>query len=166
MRFAINGGCTRTCSLNEVNLAGYGGDVHQLYEDGGNRETIQAFLMERGVRVSTGAIGRHKQKHLDPMVVAPRGSDEPDRPREKKSHIQILEEIISAGGAQLDTKGVRISPEMTMKAIEMHHKLTEGSVWEDFLSAIGAMAEDAPAPPENPDASQSEDEQAQVAPDE
>lgn len=161
MRYAVNGKCGRTCSLNEINLHGYGGEVHQLYEDGKNRDTIRSFLAERKISVALGTIGRHKQLHLDPLVEAPVG-DPHAKPKKKKSHLEILEEIISSGGEQLGTKGVRISPEMTMKAIEMHHKLTEGSVWEDFLGAIGAMADESSAGgPENPEAVASTEEAAQ-----
>lgn len=163
MRFAVNEKCRPSCTLNEINLPGQlAGGVHTLYEDGANREKIRNFLLESGVRVSEGAIGRHKANHLIPLVE--RG---PQAKGKKRTHLEILEEIIESGGDQLSTKGVRISPEMTMKAIEMHHKLTEGSVWEDFLSAIGAMADDATSEggPENPDAVESVEEQAQSASD-
>lgn len=162
MRYAVNGKCGRTCSLNEINLHGYGGEVHELYESGANREKIRTFLSERKIVIALGTIGRHKTLHLDPLVEA-RPGDPHAPPPKKKSHIEILQDIITAGGEQLGTKGIRISPEMTMKAIEMHHKLTEGSVWEDFLSAIGAMADESVAggDAENPEAIQSSEEAAQ-----
>lgn len=163
MRYAVNDKCRTSCTLNEINLPGQlASGVHELYEDGANREKIRLYLAEGGVRVSDGAIGRHKSNHLIPLVE--RG---PTARAKKRTHLEILEEIIESGGDQLSTKGVRISPEMTMKAIEMHHKLTEGSVWEDFLTAIGAMADDAVSEggPENPDAVESGDEQAQSASD-
>ena len=158
MRYALNGKCRTSCTLNPINLPGEAADgVHTLYEQGANREAIQAYLQTLSIRVSTGAVGRHKQNHLDPMVDAGPGSGKSG----KKTHLQILEEIIEQGGSQLGTSGTRISPEMTMKAIEMHHKLTEGSVWEDFLGAIGAMGDELAGGPENPDAVQSGDEQGQ-----
>lgn len=161
MRYVVNGRCKASCSLNEINLPGpLVPVVHSMYEEGKNRETIAAFLAEHQVRVSTASIGRHKGNHLDPGGDALPGDGKP------KSHLEILNTIIEQGGQQIGTKGVRISPEMTMKAIEMHHKLTEGSVWEDFLNAIGAMAdEDREGGPENPDALQAADEQEQVAAD-
>lgn len=156
MRYAVNDKCRVSCTLNAINLPGeLAPAVHTLYEEGGNREKIRLFLAEHNVKVSDGAIGRHKSNHLEPLVESAAGDGK------KKSHLQILEEIISAGGEQIGVKGIRISPEMTMKAIEMHHKLTEGSVWEDFLSAIGAMGDEAAAGVENPDAVQSGEEQEQ-----
>lgn len=158
MRYAVNAKCQRNCTLNAINLPGETAEaVHQLYESGANREKIRLYLAEHAVRVSDGAIGRHKTNHLEALVEsAPGGSTG------KKTHLQILEEIIAKGGDTLSMQSVRISPEMTMKAIEMHHKLTEGSVWEDFLSAIGAMGDEvSEGGPENPDAQTSADEQAQ-----
>ena len=159
MRYVVNGNCSRTCSLNAINLAGFHTQVHELFESGANRAKIRAWLVEHDVVVSDGAIGRHKSNHLEP------GVEGLNKTGEKKSHLQILEQIIQRGGNNLDLTTTRISPEMLMKAIEMHHKLTEGSVWEDFLSAIGAMGDEMTSDggPETPDAVQSDDEQGQGA---
>jgi hypothetical protein len=158
VRYIVNDKCRRSCTLNQINLPGdLAGAVHSMYEAGANREAIRTYLAERKVTVSDGAIGRHKGNHLDPAV------EDGTTPGEKKSHLAILEQIIQKGGSTLDVSSTRISPEMLMKAIEMHHKLTEGSVWEDFLSAIGAMGDAMAAEggPETPDAVQSADEQEQ-----
>lgn len=162
MRYAVNDKCRPTCSLNEVNLPGaLANDVHGMFESGINRVKIAEFLGAQNVRVSDRAVGRHKANHLEPLVGRPSSGGD----GKKKTHLEILNQMIEAGGEQLDIKSTRISPEMTMKAIEMHHKLTEGSVWEDFLGAIGAMGDELAGGPENPDAVESVDEQAQSAPD-
>jgi hypothetical protein len=156
--------CRRDCSLNPINLPGIAADVvHSMYEAGDNREAIRQYLLTQGVSVSDGAIGNHKRKHLEPIVAATGvGFAKPGAPPKKKTHLEILEQIIQSGGETLDIKSTRISPEMLMKAIEMHHKLTEGSVWEDFLGAIGAMGDEMTGGPENPAAVESAGEQAQA----
>lgn len=136
-------------------------EVLRRYGAGDNRAEIKAYLATQGITVSESSIGNHKQKHLEVLHVGP--AAESRRKRDKpKTHLEILEQIIQRGSETVDVRTTRISPEMLMKAIEMHHKLTEGSVWEDFLSAIGAIgAEAAEGGPENPNLVASADEQAQ-----
>lgn len=161
--YVVGPNCRRDCGLNPINMpTDVGEQVLSMYGAGKNRADIRAYLLTQDISVSEAAVGNHKARHLEAMFSGPAIRSGPKG--KPKTHLEILETIIQRGGSTVDLQTTRISPEMLMKAIEMHHKLTEGSVWEDFLSAIGALGEESAAGgPESPDVVASSDEQAQGA---
>lgn len=158
--------CHTKCSLNERNLPGGMAElVHAWYEDGSNNETIVARSDAYGHHLSEGAVANHRRKHIVPEdhltdvrdLVAGKPTGEP------LTDLQVLELIISKGAAGLDLGSVKISPDMTVRAIELKYKLTQGSVFEGFLAAMGEAMEE--ATDEAPAAVASEDERSQAGSD-
>lgn len=136
--------CSRRCSLNFDNLPpGIGELVHKWYEEGANRETIRRRAGEMGAKISDGAIKRHKKDHLmvAPGAVAPRQPRLPDAP--KRGDLEVIEAIISRGAEQIDLSGSKVSTEQLLRAIELKHRLTEGSVFEKMYAALMDDGEDA-----------------------
>jgi len=114
------------------------------------------------VKLSNGSIGRHRANHLthagpeDPTVLPP---------LVKKSDLEVLETVIGRGADQLELSAARISTEQLLKAIELKHKLTEGSMFENFFSVLdqeGSEASEGPA--EAPEALVSDEEASEAAP--
>jgi hypothetical protein len=166
-------GCSVQCSLNPRNLpvAGAYDAIHAWYEQGCNAETIQSNAKTMGWELTTRAIFRHKANHLVAKEHLTHFGEkeqvvlDPDAPARKLSDLEILDKIIQAGSKQLAQQSVRITPEMTMKAMELRLKLTQGSVFDDFLNAVGqAFGAETPgdsSTPESPAAVKSADEQQQ-----
>jgi hypothetical protein len=140
--------CNRQCSLNAYSLPGdVGALIHSWYEMGDNNSTIVAKARVLDVKISEGAVGRHRANHLVPLGPTlsdprkPDGGSEHTGPRPKIDDLTVLEQIISKGADSIDLSTVRISPEMTIRAIELKYKLTQGSVLENFMSALGETME-------------------------
>lgn len=143
--------CSVQCTLNPHHFPAGGYDaIHAWYEQGLSMDQIQSNAKVMGWEVTTRALYRHMQNHMvpvehlthfgenkDPVIL------DPDAPVGKMSDLDILDKIIQAGSKQLSQQSVRITPEMTMKAMELRLKLTQGSVFDDFLSAVGAAFGDA-----------------------
>ena len=146
--------CNRRCTVNVQNLPGRVGElVHGWYQDGNNDYEIirKAAVLE--VKLSHGAVSRHRKNHLVPWdqleenvgkidpIAGESNGDSPISPR--VSDLEVVERIIAAGADSIAIRGMKISPEMTLRAIEMKYRLTQGSVFEGFLGAIGAINEEA-----------------------
>lgn len=154
------GECSRLCSLNERNLpAGAYESIHRWYEQGLNVVAIVANAKAMGWELGTTAVSNHKRKHMipedhftpidgfgQPVIL------DPNLPARKLSDLEILDTIIQAGSRQLSAQSIKISPEMTMKAMELRLKLTQGSVFDDFMAAVGqAFGAPDTAPSEAPE---------------
>jgi hypothetical protein len=169
--------CSVACSLNPRMLpAGAYDAIHRWVELGSNNETVVANALSIGVTITERSLARHKRNHMVPEDhLTQLGNDEvildPPEPGQapgaKLSDLQILDKIIQAGAKQLGTQSVRISPEMTMKAMELRLKITNGSVFDDFMSAVGkafGAPDTAPSDaPETPEALAAAMEQMQGA---
>lgn len=157
--------CTRACSLNASNLpAGMGEAVHSWFESGDNDRTISAKSDAIGHHLSQGAIGRHRSKHLFKTNTGP--VLKPQDPSKRKSDLEILDQIIGRGSDMVDLATFRITAEQLLRAIELKQKLTQGSLFQDFFGAIEEESDRiaaAEANKENPEAVESEEEQAQAA---
>lgn len=103
---------------------------------------------------SSRALYRHVQKHMS------KPSEE--QLDEAMTDLQVLERMIRVGAKNLrsDTK-IRITPEMTVRAIELKYKLTQGNVFESFLGAMAQTMEDSVPRSDDPGV-QSEDEAVQA----
>lgn len=148
--FEISPRCRRVCTLNAGNMPGRSGElIHGWFEAGDNNATIHKKAEMIGVKISEGAIGRHRANHLIPvdtmedLVMDGDGQGAPKRLTE----LEVLDLIIDKGARSVQFKTAQISPEMTIRAMELKFKLTQGSAFESFLSALGESMEE-PAPPE------------------
>lgn len=168
-KYTLSERCTGACSMSERALPNNAfAIVHSWFEEGANNDLIHARskdLLGEGRNLSLGAIGRHRRNHLVPEdqmhtveeLEAMGGTAKP------LSDLEILERLIQAGSKALADKKVRVSPEMTMKAMELKYKLTQGNVFQGFLDAVNA-AMDGDGGPESEEAVASPDERAQAAP--
>jgi len=144
--------CTRACSLNIHNLpSGIGELVVKWFEDGDSIRAVAQRLQDLEIKRSAGAIGRHRLKHMEKRS----GSLPREDQVKKKTDLEVLETIIFRGSQQVDLSASRISAEQLLRAIELKHKLTEGSVFDAMYEAmrganvtdLDAPAKDEPAPP-------------------
>lgn len=169
-KFRVDG-CASLCSLNPRQLpAGAYDSIHRWYEQGLNPEAIASNAKAMGWELTPRSIARHKRNHLVPEDHLTQFGNEPvvldaDAKPGKLSDLEILDKIIQAGSKQLNGQSVRISPEMTMKAMELRLKLTQGSVFDDFMAAVGkafgAPDVDPSDVPEDPGAFATDDEREQ-----
>ena len=157
--YRVSDACTRACTLNEYNLPpGSYPEIHAMYESGMAEEPMSAKIEETwNHHLSYGAIKRHRLKHLERTTTGFAPSPNAPQPvRGKKvSDLDLLDLMISKGADILESPNVKISPEQLLRAMELRLKLTQGSVFQDFFDAIGAVAG------ENPDAVTGEEEQTQ-----
>lgn len=171
-KYAIQG-CTIQCSFHPRNLrAGAADAIHRWIEQGLNNEQVLANGKQMGWNLSNRALYRHKRNHLVPKeqmtqfgnepVILDNDDEDPDEPK-KLSDLEILDKIIAAGSKQMNSQSVRITPDLTMRAMELRLKLTQGSVFDDFLSAVGSAfgPDDAPTGQEAPEEKAAPAEQAQ-----
>ena len=165
--------CPRLCSINDYNLpAGLGGLIHAWIEEATPDAMIEARSEEHGHKVSERAVRNHRLKHLVPenkimkdTVIGTR-PDVGDGTDQSFSDLDVIEQIIKAGGKQLMARQAQVSPEMTMRAIELKYKMTQGSMMDDFFRAMGMVMDDATAAEaltENPEATDGEVSEAQGA---
>lgn len=169
-------GCGKLCSLNPEKFPGQlGQTIHEFYEAGDNDQTIVEKARLLGAKVSNGAVGRHRANHLIPELTRidklliskgqmPESNTRPNEPAPKVDDLTVLEQIISKGAQGIDLSTVRISPEMTIRAIELKYKLTQGSAFEGFLAAIGGTMDEVTGRGHEPEVA-SEEENAQGAAD-
>jgi len=136
----VRSGCTRACSLNPENLpVGVGELVHKWFEEGCNNQEIidKAFVM--GAKLSNGSVGRHRKSHLHrDQPVAEDGSD----PDAKYGEIELLDEMIQAGGRQLKLGQNKVTAEQMLRAIELKMRLTEGSVFDAMFAAMAGEGDE------------------------
>lgn len=162
-RFAITSRCTRLCSFNAANLpAGAGQVIHSWYEEGLNDRAIVARAAEIGIKLSTTPAWRHRTKHLEKVEGTIPTAPDPGKAAPKLSDLEILEKLIARGAETISLSSTKVSAEMLMKALELKHKMTQGSVFDQLL---GSLAEDDPddLPVEAPELVASTDERTQVA---
>jgi hypothetical protein len=132
-------GCPKNCSLNAVSLPGKVGElIHGWFEEGNTYAEIQNKAKAVGVRVSNGALGRHKTRHLVPLedgdpLVEEEGSG---------SDLEVLELIIRKGGRSLRGKQINVGVDGVLRAIDLKYKLTQGNVFETFLQAMGGALDE------------------------
>lgn len=129
--------CTSACSIGPGRLGDERASmVHGWFEAGMNNTAIMAAALQvdPDFRMSNGALGRHRASHLG--VVTGANAKQPDNKLEKVNHLDLLEQMISRGAQNMAMPGARVSPEMALRAMEMHYKLTQGSAMDNFLTAV------------------------------
>lgn len=125
--------CSSACSLSEQRLPGdLPNIVHGWFEAGQNNEEIIASAAAVGVKISNGAVGRHRKNHLVPMD--DQAPDPTDLKLDRVNHIEVLEQLVARGAKNIHA--ARITPEMTIKAIDMIYRLTQGSQMDELLGAV------------------------------
>lgn len=153
--------CSKKCSLNPGNMpAGVGELVHRWYEEGANRETIIARAKELGVKLTSGSVQRHKSNHLapaaDPNSPLATGDESPDR---RFSELEVVDAVIQRFARQMQKGSQQVTTEQGLRAIELKHRLTEGSVFDALFDALSGDDDDdddlsdlePPTPPAEPE---------------
>lgn len=117
--------------------AGVGELVHRWFEEGANRETVMARAAELGVKLTSGSIQRHKSNHLmparDPNSPLNDGDEDPGR---KYSELEVIDAVIQRFARQMSHGSGQVTTEQGLRAIELKHKLTEGSVFDALFDAL------------------------------
>lgn len=155
-RDLVTDNCNKQCSFWSEKMSQAAAEQLELWiQDGMPLDNIvERMIGTFQYDCTTRALYRHVQKHMH------KPSEE--QQFEAMTDLQVLEQMIKVGARNLksDTK-VRITPEMTVRAIELKYKLTQGNVFESFLSGMGTLMEETVGRGDDP-AIQSEDEAAQA----
>ena len=136
--------CSKKCTLNPGRMpAGVGELVHRWFEDGDNRDAVMARAKELGVKLTSGSIQRHKSNHLvpakDPNSPLNDGEEDPGR---RFSEIEVIDSVIQRFARQMQHGSQQVTTEQGLRAIELKHKLTEGSVFDALFDALAGGDED------------------------
>lgn len=155
MKYDLLAACSRKCSVNPGNMpAGVGELVHRWFEEKANRETIMARAQELGVKLTSGSLQRHKANHLiparDPNSPLNDGDEDPGR---KFSELEVIDSVIQRFARQMKNGSQQVTTEQGLRAIELKHKLTEGSVFDALFDALSGndnedMSDLGPAAPD------------------
>lgn len=129
--------CSSTCGLGP----GHNGPelfdrIHKWYEDGLSDAEIGARLDELGEHRSDGSIGRHRRKHLQKVVPGQveKNMDALAQNAPARGNLGILEDVIRRGAATIPTS--KITPDLLVKAIDMHDRMTRGKSVDAAMEAI------------------------------
>lgn len=129
--------CSRKCSSNPLNLpAGVGELVHRWFEEGANRETIMERAKQFNVKFSGGALQRHKSNHLVPARDPNSPLPDDDNPNRRFSELEVIDSVIQRFARQMQHGQTNVTAEQGLRAIELKHKMTEGSVFEAMFDAM------------------------------
>lgn len=135
-RFVLSDRCSGACSLNQKNLPGeMASIVLGWFNEGVNNDGIIDRAARLGVKLSNGAIGRHRANHLireDQLE----DFDPSTSKLARVNHIEMLEQIVARGSQTIHQQ--KISPDLALKAVEMIYRLTSGSQMESFVEAVTA----------------------------
>lgn len=130
-------GCTRRCSLNPGSMPGKIGQlVHSWFETGDNNMEIIAKAAVMGIHFSNGAIGRHRQMHLERVDIDALPDPSQGAAGVRRTDLEVLEVIIGRGAMQVELATSKISAEQLLRAIELKHRLTEGSIFDSLFGAF------------------------------
>lgn len=157
-RFEVN--CHPQCALSPQKAGSVlAAQIQEWYSGGETAFGVRRLLQEKKYEVSETSVYRHFKKHVvkidDQMEAEERAVEAIENPQARLSDLEILERIIQKGAAALIRKETRVTPEMTMKALDLKLKLTQGSVFDAFLGAVADAMADGPAEAgdlEDPDA--------------
>lgn len=135
--------CSKKCSLNPGNMpAGVGELVHRWFEEKANRETIMARAQELGVKLTSGSISRHKGNHMVPARDPNSPLNDDDNPGKRFSELEVIDSVIQRFARQMQTGSASVTTEQGLRAIELKHKMTEGSVFDALFDALSGNDED------------------------
>jgi hypothetical protein len=129
--------------------------IHQWYEEGHVPFRVLKMCREAGIKVAERSVYLHKDKHLtllgDQTPLDDVAVELIENPETRLSDLEILERIIQKGASALVRREARVTPEMTMKALELKLKLTQGSVFDSFMGAVASAMKDEDLPADEPD---------------
>lgn len=140
--------CNAQCALSPQKAGSVlASKVQEWFVRGEKPYRIHKMLVDQGYEISESAVLRHFRRDVtlvdDVSVAEERAVEAIENPEVRLSDLEILERIIQKGAASLIRKETKVTPEMTMKALDLKLKLTQGSVFDAFLGAVAdAMAED------------------------
>lgn len=129
--------------------------IHEWYEEGHIPFRVLKMCREAGIKVAERSVYLHREKHLtlmgDHSALDEAAAELIENPGSRLSDLEILERIIQKGASALIRKETRVTPEMTMKALELKLKLTQGSVFDSFMGAVAQAMQDEGLPVDEPD---------------
>lgn len=135
--------CSKKCSVNPGNMpAGVGELVHRWFEEGANRETIMARAKEVGVKLTSGSLQRHKSNHLVPAADPNSPLNDVEEPGRRFTELEVIDSVIQRFARQMQVGKTQVTTEQGLRAIELKHKLTEGSVFEALFDALSGDDDD------------------------
>ena len=141
-RLVLNGKCHDGCSLSIAKLGDEGAAlVHRDIEDGLSDKSTAQNAVERGAHLTYGSVNRHRKRHL----TATRDMVE-DSALGELTEIEALDVALKQG--QKNMHNWKMTPSEWMKALELKMKLTEGTVFDGFMSAIASASQEALEPDE------------------
>lgn len=133
----------------------WGAKATEMLLAGTSFRKIQAAAAAEGVKIALQTLSLHR-RHIS--VHEPVDAE---TAAAKASNIEILEEIIQKGFANRKNWKPTISD--TMKALDMHFRLTQGNPFDELLDTLAAASLGEEEPEEaNPDAISDIDEQEDV----
>lgn len=136
-------GCSRKCSLHPANLPGGVGElVHRWFEEGANRQSIIQRAGELGAKLTSGSIQRHKANHLRPGKDPSSPLNDGDDPGRRFSELEVIDSVIQRFARQMQHGQTSVTTEQGLRAIELKHKLTEGSVFDALFDALAGGDDD------------------------
>lgn len=127
--------CHELCSLREGTA--WGDKATAMLVDGRSLRAVIAAAKEENVVLHTATLARHK-KHIIRHDMAPAAD-------ERVNNIEILDQIIQRGFANRKNWKPTISD--TMKALDMHFRLTSGNPFDELLNTLASagIGEENPA---------------------
>lgn len=128
--------CSGACTLNRRRNP-VADALHDGYCAGMNDAEIVALSDKLGHHVSLGASARHRARHLVKRDVI--GAVLMGEPEDGKvDHVKVLEMMIAR--ASRTAHLWKLGPSDTLKAIEMHYRLTEGRSDNALMEALSEAA--------------------------
>jgi hypothetical protein len=131
-RYVVSERCSRQCSLHPDNLT-FSDETTEWYNAGWTVDRMVQQSVKLGRKLSTAALSRHRRHLVEE-------ADTVDESGENLSHLQVLEKIIAVGAKRAHTW--RIGASETLKAIEMHNRLTQGAALADLMGALTMAADE------------------------
>jgi hypothetical protein len=133
--WVVKSACSLRCTSSEQMLGELFPVVHGLYEQGHTDIELVTDAKELHLKLSYGAVARHRRNHLARPDGFDDGSDDGEGSLDSVDNVWALEQVIARGTKAALTSG-RISPDLLVRAIDLHEKLTHGKKMDSTLTAI------------------------------
>lgn len=162
--YHLTDACVETCTFNRDRDGHWPHEVldalHGKVESGMSLRAVHKWIEEEsGQHCARSSLTNHVLRHLvregGPRDLGAVAAKAAGGIGASLTDLEILDAIIQRGAKGLQSSTIRITPEMTLKAMELRLKLTQGSVFDGFMNAVseafgGAENPDAQAAPDEP----------------
>lgn len=155
-RNLVTSNCNKQCSFWYEKMTTAAAEQLEVWIQEGYQlsNIIERMKTTFGFEATERTLYRHVQKHMEAPTE--------EQQEEAMTDLQVLERMIRVGARNLKSDAkVRISPEMTVRAIELKYKLTQGNVFESFLDSLGKVMDEEVPRADDP-AVQGDDEASQA----